>query len=179
MDKRIEKYWADKYPDLFKWWFKSPREMPMGRGFECANGWFEVMDPLWSKLAEFKGLEIHQCKAKFGLLTIYTNRPSSKSKRIGTLIHAAYRQSAKTCEMCSKSGERRSGNWITVLCDDCAALKDRWVKSEEYGTEIAKKLGLRTTCKTKDDHFHTFVFESCYICGAKYNPKSGEWTEVE
>jgi hypothetical protein len=178
MDKRIEKYWAEKYPDLFKWWFKSPREMPMGRGFECANGWFEIMDPLWAKLATFDGLEIHQCKEKFGGLTIYTNFGYQKSKRVELLISRAYSDSMKTCMMCGKSGERKAGTWARVLCPDCEKEKDPWAITEQIGSEIAKRLGLRTTCKTKEDHFHTAVFDSCYICGAKYDLKTGEWHEV-
>jgi len=178
MDKRIEKYWAEKYPDLFKWWFKTPREMPMGRGFECGNGWFEIMDPLWAELDKFEGLEIHQCKQKFAGLTIYMNRPFGELERAETLIGDAYTQSMKTCEMCGQPGKQKRGGYVVTLCEDCIASKDAWARSEEYGAKIAKKLGLRMTCKTKEEHFHTFAFESCYICGAKYDYKTGEWHEV-
>jgi hypothetical protein len=176
MDKRIELYWVEKYPDLFSEYHVGVHKSPMARGFECGNGWFDLMDQLWRDLSKFKGLVIGQVKEKFACLNVYI-RPHDKpfNKKINKLIETATFKSFRICEMCGDKGNKGSvGGWSFTLCERCFNLEEnhaKWHISEKYGHEIVEKLELRTTCKTKKEHLPDFNFFKCIVCGI-------EWRDV-
>lgn len=98
-------------------------------GFECHDGWFDLIYDLSSKIEpliqewikENDNEEEHptavQVKQKFASLRFYM---SSGTKEIYDLIDEAEKKSFTTCEDCGSSdGKVRGGGWITVLCDEC------------------------------------------------------------
>lgn len=117
----------DKY-----WFFQSDptlRTNLMAFGFECAEGWFPMIDELCSKIAnlidekypELKNdFIVTQVKEKFGMLRFYTNYGNDE---IYGLVEEYEGKSATICEICgSKEAECKSngcGYWISTLCDKC------------------------------------------------------------
>ena len=172
MDKRIEFYWVEKYPNMFQGYHLTKFKSTMARGFTCGNGWFYILDGLLKWLSEFENIIVGQVKEKFGGLRVYTNLPYAGEKR-NQLVNAAITLSFETCEMCGAAGERRSGDWLFTLCDSCHGSKDLWAISEETGIKIVKELGLRTTCKSDKDHILDRFRKSCLCCGAKR--VEGKW----
>lgn len=109
----------------------------MGFGFECSDGWFQliwdlseaiekelekedVVTQAKQKLGDTSYFEVVQVKEKFGELRFYAHGGNEK---IQSLIDEAERKSAETCEKCGKPGKTRGGGWITTLCDECVKEK--------------------------------------------------------
>jgi hypothetical protein len=109
---------------------KSPRRSLMGFGFECGDGWFDIIWELCEDIErelnlfnvsqrakeELSGqrFEVIQVKEKFGTLRFYTNYTT---ENIETLIQKAEEKSAKTCEICGEPGTQRYDGWVQTLCD--------------------------------------------------------------
>ena len=92
----------------------------MGFGFECGDGWFELIYKLCEDIEELgvdDGFEVMQVKEKFGGLRFYTNYGTEK---VYSLIEKAENKSFKICEVCGKPGRPRGNGWITTLCDEHA-----------------------------------------------------------
>ena len=147
MDKRIELYWVEKYPDLFAGYHKGIYRSPMAWGVTCGEGWFELLDQLWKDLSKIEGVVLAQVKEKFAGLRVYLEPMGGLDqqwKKANAFINAAEGKSFKTCEGCGEAGERRGGGWIFTACDDCSTLDrdDRWAAAEQIANKIAKKLDL-------------------------------------
>lgn len=97
----------------------------MGFGFECGEGWFNL---LWElsiniekELAKIPietcdSFEVIQVKEKYGGLRFYTNWENNE---ISKLIEKAESQSEEICEECGNPGKSRGNEWIITLCDKC------------------------------------------------------------
>jgi hypothetical protein len=105
----------------------------MGFGFECGDGWFDLIWKLSEdienelknedsriqikqRLKDDPPFEVIQVKEKFGELRFYANGGNDK---IQDLIDSAERKSVQICENCGKPGKTRGEGWITTLCDEC------------------------------------------------------------
>lgn len=94
-------------------------------GFECGDGWFELLKDLITELkvlCEKEGYEtkVTQVKEKFGGLRFYVHcEPDAVSK----LIRKAEKRAEKTCELCGKEGKivpvRPGSYWVACLCPQC------------------------------------------------------------
>jgi len=103
---------------------KSPQHGLHMFGFECGDGWFDL---LWTLLTEIEkslaaepkevvdNFSVVQVKEKYGTLRFYCN---GTTDAIDSLISAAEDVSEKTCEACGQPGEIRPGGWISVQCWD-------------------------------------------------------------
>jgi hypothetical protein len=99
------------------------REGLMAFGFECGDGWLEILEDLFEKIDieitknPVKDFRVFQVKEKFGGLRVYTNFIVDEVER---LIKEAEKEAAKTCENCGKSGKNRDiYGWLSTLCEDC------------------------------------------------------------
>ena len=108
--------------DNFAFYIKgeSPFDYEVNRpwyGFECDDGWFELIYELSTKLKEagFTGTVL-QVKEKFGALRFYANGITNVHDKI---IEKYEEKSMTTCEFCGEQGQLRGGGWIKCLCDDC------------------------------------------------------------
>jgi len=105
--------------------YKSPQKGLMCFGFECSDGWFNLIWDLCEKIEKTspsKNFEVLQVKEKFGGLRFYT---SSASKKIFDLIRDAETESYCTCELCGNSGKlKHRGIWVKTLCDSCAETNE-------------------------------------------------------
>lgn len=93
-------------------------------GFECGDGWFDLIDNLCSLL--MIDSELHpenpvpvamQVKEKFGELRFYVDQATDYQYE---LIDRAGTLSKITCEVCGQPGKLDSKQaWIKCLCEGC------------------------------------------------------------
>ena len=119
------------YPELFS--NPSDKSCINLFGFECCDGWFELLKDLLIKLKELgkkniKGqcgfdddLEypprVIQIKEKYGSLRFYLDW---ETEEISELIREAEGKSRQTCERCGEPGSiEKRGGWYSCLCDKC------------------------------------------------------------
>ena len=90
-------------------------------GFECEDGWFDLLWELCENLEETESgntdFIVTQVKEKFGCLRFYTSEVSEEGE---SLINRAELKSEKTCEMCGEPGtiQPSKSGWITCLCEE-------------------------------------------------------------
>ena len=129
----------------------SIQESLMAFGFECDDGWFDIIWQLCeslekenkrmidelepndkTKLLLQKGepalFRVVQVKEKFGTLRFYTDLSSDGMEK---LIRKAEKKSCITCEVCGKPGVLMArGYWYKTLCTECA--KNESKDNEKY-----------------------------------------------
>ena len=98
-------------------------------GFECGNGWFNLVWQLSADVeaaARIEGVpetaerwpSVTILKQKFGALRV--NFEGSVSEHILTLANEAGERSIETCESCGASAKLENyGKWVKVLCEKC------------------------------------------------------------
>jgi hypothetical protein len=111
---------CERYPRIFAKRRASPSVSLMAFGFECGDGWFEIVDKLCAQLQAISDREgapqlvATQVKEKFGTLHFYT---SDATEEHMTAIAAAQRDSARTCELCGHAGQLVvEGSYRMVRC---------------------------------------------------------------
>lgn len=128
MNKKLtEKLW-NKYPLLYKDKDASIQHSLIPFGFECGDGWYQIIDDLSAKLEKEIEKYIHtypddsyppravQVKEKFGTLRFYMG---GYVEPMDELIDEAERLSEVTCEVCGKPGTLRGKSWVQTLCNEC------------------------------------------------------------
>lgn len=126
MREELDKLLCERYPKIFVNRNKNMQESCMFWGFECGDGWFDLIDELCSNIQNYidqnsrPGNEIpqvvaEQVKEKFGTLRFYT---SGGDRLTQGMIWFAEGMSGRVCETCGKPGQRRGGGWIRTLCDE-------------------------------------------------------------
>jgi hypothetical protein len=119
MSPEKTKMLMEKYSELF---YESDDEsselLPFSMfGFECDDGWFEVVDSCLKDIASLRvpGVKIDQIKEKYGTLRVYTNHTTTEMCD----IIAKYEDiSEKTCEVCGKPGTLSTKGWRRVSCEE-------------------------------------------------------------
>lgn len=120
MDVQLVKKFYDRWPKWFQGLTQSPMESCLAFGFECADGWFDVLWRLCEdieKLNPPEEFEVYQVKEKFGGLRFYVG---AATEEIFDRIEQAEKESYETCETCgSKDNVTSEGSWIVTLCKEC------------------------------------------------------------
>jgi hypothetical protein len=116
MNKELSQKLVDRWPK----WFDvngSIQHTLMPFGFECGDGWFNLIWKLCEDLDSLvpDNFEVVQVKEKFGGLRFYIDNGSDA---IYDRIGQAEDESFKTCEVCGNPGKVRGGGWISTLCDE-------------------------------------------------------------
>ena len=112
------------YPEIF-----APRRgerTPFGLfGFECGDGWYELLDRLCRDIVEICRRQhvpipaVAQVKEKFGGLRFYLEGGAPEA--VHERIEEAEEESTRICERCGEPGELKAGDsgyWQT-LCGRC------------------------------------------------------------
>jgi hypothetical protein len=132
MSPEKEKILCEKYPKIFKSSQHNDEPIEMW-GFECNDGWFELIDTLCNKIqshvdwrsknlqdaSELEDLQVkaEQVKEKFGGLRFYVSRGDDI---IDAFISFAETMSMKICETCGQPGQQKNvSGWIHTACDPC------------------------------------------------------------
>lgn len=138
MSPELEQALVKKYPELFADYGVVPSQSPMAFGFECGDGWFDLLDVLCAQLAALPpvsdddegGLSLRamQVKEKYGTLRFHVGPATDEAL---ALIDFAEALSARICETCGNKGRMRGTGWLKTLCDPCA-------ENEGYADEPEK-----------------------------------------
>lgn len=134
--KHTERIFND-FPEIFAGRDKPIPESLLLFGFECDDGWYDLVYNLCKKLKLLMDLtgvmvEAMQVKEKYGTLRFYAGmRTPPKLSPTGDfnevlgeiiddLINEAENRSAFICEVCGKTGCLcSSGYWYKTLCTSC------------------------------------------------------------
>ena len=118
MDEKNTKKLFKDFPNLYRGKDKSIRESLMPFGFECEDGWFNLVYELSKKITELDPegkVEASQVKEKFGGLRFYIN---GAPREIHDLINKYEKNSYQTCEICGAKGKCRPDlGWVQTLCN--------------------------------------------------------------
>jgi hypothetical protein len=149
MKQELDKLLCEKYPKMMVNRNKNMQETCMCWGFECGDGWFNILDQLMSNIQHHidwnnqnfdKGYKqykqvaqvtLDQVKEKFGTLRFYY---TGGDDIIDGMVRMAESMSGCTCEECGNIGKSRGGGWIHTYCDPCEEARElaRKKAAEEY-----------------------------------------------
>jgi hypothetical protein len=149
MRLELDKLLCEKYPKMMVNRNKNMQETCMCWGFECGDGWFNILDQLMSNIQHHidwnnqnfdKGYKqykqvaqvtLDQVKEKFGTLRFYY---TGGDDIIDGMVRMAESMSGCTCEECGNIGKSRGGGWIHTYCESCETKRELVQKkaSEEY-----------------------------------------------
>jgi hypothetical protein len=143
MRQDLEEKLFQKYPKIF-----SQKDLPMTQtlmcfGFECGDGWYNIIDALCRNIQnhidhkiinnkfnqkqnlpeeEIIQIEATQVKEKYGSLCFYVNY---SDEYVDGLIDMASTISSMTCEICGNPGKQNKNGWIITLCNVCREQKEK------------------------------------------------------
>jgi hypothetical protein len=144
MKQELDKLLCEKYPKMMVNRNKNMQETCMCWGFECGDGWFNILDQLMGNIQHHidwkNGKEevvaqvtLDQVKEKFGTLRFYY---SGGDDAIDGMVRMAESMSGVTCEECSAPAKTHGPGWIRTICEPCET------KRETERAEYAKSNGL-------------------------------------
>lgn len=119
MTPEHDKLLCEKYPKLFAQRNKPMNETAMCWGFECGDGWFDLVDRLCSLLQwdidhnRQPQIEVTQVKEKFGSLRFYTDVATDRQDGC---ISMAESMSSRICEVCGCPGATNTEGWLSTRC---------------------------------------------------------------
>lgn len=132
MKRELDEALCAKYPKIFVNRHAPMTETAMCWGFECGDGWYNILDNLCSNIQHYtdwnnenyaKGHKQYkqvpqvvavQVKEKFGGLRFYYD---GGDDHISGMVRMAEAWADNTCEECGNPGKSRKGGWIQTLCD--------------------------------------------------------------
>ena len=163
MKQELDQLLCEKYPKMMVNRNKNMQETCMCWGFECGDGWFNILDQLmgniqhhidwkekqrnWaidfnSKAAKeemrvvpesIPQVTLDQVKEKFGTLRFYY---TGGDDIIDRMVRMAESMSGVTCEECSAPAQTHGPGWIRTICKPCET------KRETERANYAKSNGL-------------------------------------
>jgi hypothetical protein len=158
MRQELDELLCKKYPKMMINRLKPMQETCMCWGFECGDGWFNILDQLMSNIQHHidwnnqnfeKGytqykqvaqVTLDQVKEKFGTLRFYY---TGGDDIIDGMVRMAESMSGCTCEECGNIGKSRGGGWIHTYCEPCEIKREETRKkaAEEYDLKKLLKEG--------------------------------------
>jgi len=128
MKQELDAALCAKYPKIFPDRHSPMSETCMCWGFECGDGWYDLLDKLCACIQSYidanhendptKQVLAAQVKEKFGTLRFYYR---GGDELIAGMVWFAEYFSYSVCEVCGDPGRIRRTGWISVLCDLHAA----------------------------------------------------------
>lgn len=131
MKKALEAQIYLQCPLLFRKKSAGLHENLMLFGFDCGEGWYEILEGLCLSIEAYShGLldqgrsmdalpSAAQVKEKWGLLTVYVD---NSDEYVQTLIQTASGRSCITCEICGKPGKIIIESYYRVRCTNCRSF---------------------------------------------------------
>lgn len=130
MKTELDELLCERYPKMFVNRHASMQETAMCWGFECGDGWFDLIDTLCATIQGYidsnpgkniPQVVVDQVKEKFGTLRFYTSGGDDMTRG---MIWMAENMSGRICETCGNPGKQRGGGWIRTLCDEHAKKEE-------------------------------------------------------
>lgn len=116
-----EKLYA-AFPQLYRGRCKPQSESSMCWGFDCGDGWYQVLYDLSQELSNYQAahptlnLEVVQVKSKFGILRVHLNYRDTTTEK---LIELAQQRAGATCELTGNA------SWICEHCQSTGNVDGR------------------------------------------------------
>jgi len=137
MKQEYDTYLCTTFPKMFVNRYKPMTETTMCWGFDCGDGWYNIIRVLCSNIQHHidwrnrkNGLDpnqpivsqvtVDQVKEKFGTLRFYC---TGGDDYIDGLVSMAESMSSVICEVCGNSGSTLGRGWLTTLCEKHAEEK--------------------------------------------------------
>jgi len=125
MKRELDQLLCQRYPKMMVNRNKSMIETCMCWGFDCGDGWFNILDQLMANIQNHldwknknslvvEQVTLDQVKEKFGTLRFYY---SGGDDTIDGMVRLAESMTSVTCEVCGSPGTQNSSGWITTLCE--------------------------------------------------------------
>lgn len=130
MREELDQRLCERYPRIFSQRWGDMTETAMCWGFECGDGWYEILDALCCSIQSYINSNPHhnvsqvvatQVKEKFGTLRFYVDGGNDYTDG---MIRMAEVLSERTCEQCGASGKMRGAGWLYVACDQHTREED-------------------------------------------------------
>lgn len=151
MRQELDELLCKNYPKLMVNRHGDPQETTMCWGFECGDGWFNILNQLMSNIQhhiDWKEKQrnstirfnstatpehirpvpepvlqvtVDQVKEKFGTLRFYY---TGGDDYVRGLVSMAESMSGVTCEVCGNPGTTNYKGWFTTLCKDHRKAND-------------------------------------------------------
>ncbi|WP_139182741.1 hypothetical protein [Oryzisolibacter propanilivorax] len=122
MTPELDTLLCQRHPRIFRLRHSDPQLSALGRGMECGDGWFRLIDTLCEQLQwetdhnDAPQVVATQVKEKMGTLRFHA-RPRSDYQ--SGMIRIAEALSAHLCERCGKFGEMLIiRGYRSVRCDE-------------------------------------------------------------
>ena len=160
MTEELELKIVERFPSLCLNYKGDPHLTCFAFGFECDDGWHDLIYDTFCKLDFFSeisgvGITIEQVKEKFGELRVYykpldlsllaENKRKLAWEVVNDIIGNATTTSKNTCEVCGENGTLCSkGSWFKTLCYNTVR------NTEEYKEFIPVSEWLKTLWATFD-----------------------------
>lgn len=134
MTPEKDKQLVEKYPKIFVGRRGKPSETLMCFGFECGDGWFDLIDRLCQKLQELSDSSDNQAvalqvKEKFGGLRFYIGTGTNEQF---DAISTAENESYDLCEKCGASPAKTTRyGWMKTLCEQHWPEGEPWDQTDE------------------------------------------------
>ena len=124
MKRELDEYLCKVYPKMMVNRNKDMQETCMCWGFECGDGWFNILDQLMGNIQHHIDWQnrngevvlqvtLDQVKEKFGTLRFYY---TGGDDYIRGMVTMAESMSGVICEECGKPGTSTGGGWIKTVC---------------------------------------------------------------
>lgn len=123
MSPELERQLVETFPTLFADHGAPPDRSPMAFGFECGDGWFDLIETLCAQLSRLEPPDAapppvaQQVKDKYGTLRFYVGPCADAAQALTAFAEAL---SAKICETCGNKGRTRGVGRLKTLCEPCA-----------------------------------------------------------
>ena len=125
MKQELDQLLCERYPKMLVNRHKPMTETAMCWGFECGDGWFNILDRLMDNIQHHINwknrdgnvvpqVTLDQVKEKFGTLRFYY---TGGDDYISGLVSMAESMSGITCETCGNPGTTGGQGWISTLCE--------------------------------------------------------------
>jgi hypothetical protein len=131
MKQEYDTYLCTTFPKMFVNRYKPMTETTMCWGFECGNGWYNIINQLCANIQHHidwrnrknelnpnqpivPQVTVDQVKEKFGTLRFYY---TGGDDYIDGLVSMAESMSGVTCEECGNPGSTLGRGWLTTLCE--------------------------------------------------------------
>ena len=141
MKQELDEYLVNTFPKLFIERHMDATETCMCWGFECGDGWFNILNQLCQNIQHhidwgnkqgknIPQVVVQQVKEKFGTLRFYYQ---GGDEYISGLVSMAEAMSGVMCEDCGAPGEPNNDGWIKTLCQ--VHQNEREEKRKAYAKE--------------------------------------------
>ena len=151
MKQELDTLLCERYPKLMVNRNLPMQETCMCWGFDCGDGWFNILDQLmgniqhhidWKNKKEevVAQVTLDQVKEKFGTLRFYY---TGGDDVIDGMVRMAESMSGVTCEECSAPAKTHGPGWIRTICEPCEEARElaRQKATEEWKMKQLLKEG--------------------------------------